>query len=187
MKSRRKHIYVFGIVFILLVGGISVAVFYRHSLPWRAYKIPSSGMAPTLKPGDHIVVDQTYYRGHKLTRGDIIVFLYPKDETKTFVKRVIGLEGEKLEIKDRVVYVDGLPIDDPWGVHTEDRILSGAVIPRDNYGPTIVPKGAAFVLGDNREHSLDGRFWGFLDVKKITGKVFFIYWSEDRERIGQMK
>jgi len=157
----------------------------------QAFKIPSSSMEPTLEVGDHILVSKFIYgiripyigkkflTFHKPKRGDIIVFLFPKDPKKDFIKRVIATEGEEVQIKNRKIFINGVPIDDPWGVYRE---RNGPFIPshfrsRDNYGPGVVPPHSLFVMGDNRDNSQDSRYWGFVDLSAVKGKAFIIYFS----------
>jgi signal peptidase I len=109
-------------------------------------------------------------------RGDIIVFKYPLDESKDFIKRVIGLPGEKLELRHQQVYINGMRLKETYVHHTEAPSLE-PVSPRDDLGPVIVPDGHVFVMGDNRENSHDSRKWGFLDLDKVRGKARWIYWS----------
>jgi signal peptidase I len=171
----------------------------------QAFKIPSGSMIPTLKIGDHILVNKFIY-GTKLpftdriiiplkrpNRGDIIVFKFPDDEKKDFIKRVIGLPGDIVEIKGKGVYINGSPIDDSYAVHSDPMVYPSGIQPRDNFGPLTVPQGSYFVMGDNRDFSLDSRYWGFVKLNKIKGKAFIIYWSwngEERwvrwERIGML-
>ena len=157
----------------------------------QAFKIPSSSMEPTLLVGDHILVSKFIYgiripyigkkflTFRKPKRGDIIVFIYPEDPKKDFIKRVIATEGEKVQIKKGEIFINGAPIEDPWGVYRE---RSGPLIPshfgpRDNYGPKVVPPNSLFVLGDNRDNSQDSRYWGFVDLSAVKGKAFIIYFS----------
>lgn len=112
-------------------------------------------------------------------RGDIIVFMFPEDETKDFIKRVIGLPGDKLEIKDKKVYVNGQRLTELYTQHVDPAVLAHTIQPRDNLGPITVPDDSYFVMGDNRDQSLDSRFWGFVKREKIKGKAFLIYWSWD--------
>lgn len=155
----------------------------------QAFKIPSGSMEPTLLIGDHILVNKFIY-GERIPftetkifdfrkpgRGEVIVFIYPKDESKDFIKRVIGVEGDKIEIKEKKLYVNDVLSNDPYGVYQDSSIIPGHVQPRDNYGPVVVPEDCLFVMGDNRDRSADSRFWGFVHVNKVKGKAFLIYWS----------
>ncbi|MBN1663200.1 MAG: signal peptidase I, partial [Deltaproteobacteria bacterium] len=114
-------------------------------------------------------------------RGDIIVFIYPEDRSKDFIKRVIGLGGDTIEIRNKKIFLNGLPYHDKAGVYSDDFIIPGSIQPRDNFGPVTVPKGAYFVMGDNRDQSADSRYWGFVPSRDVLGKAFIIYWSWDRE------
>ena len=155
----------------------------------KMYKIPSRSMVPTLLVGDQLVVNKLIY-GIKIPyfrntiipitdpqRGDIIVFIYPKDRSIDFIKRVIGVSGDTIEIKDKKIFINGKVFTDNTGIYTDKIIYPGSVQPRDNFGPITVPKGSLFVLGDNRDESMDSRFWGFVDLKDVQGKAFIIYWS----------
>ncbi len=158
----------------------------------QAFKIPSGSMIKTLLIGDHILVNKYVYgvrnpftrelwiKGETPHRGDVVVFIYPLDHTKDFIKRVIGLPGDTVEVRDKKVYVNGKPFHDPPGVqHTDPNIIPGTIQPRDNMGPVTVPKGHLFVMGDNRDQSYDSRFWGFVPIRDVKGKAFIIYWSWD--------
>ena len=179
----------------------------------QAFKIPSGSMKKTLLIGDHILVSKFSYGTHipneipfinvKLfddivlfskvpQRGDIIVFKFPKDETRDFIKRVIGLPGDLLEVKRQKVYINNKPYKDIHARHT-DSPSDSPLVPRDDFGPILVPDDHVFVMGDNRENSQDSRYWGYLNVKKIRGKALIIYWSWDRikswvrnERFGKI-
>jgi signal peptidase I len=139
----------------------------------QAFKIPSGSMLNTLLIGDQILVNKFIYKFKEPQRGDIIVFKYPRDERKDFVKRLIGLSGEKIEIVNNQVYINGRPLKEPYA------IFQGIPGAKENYGPRIIPKGYLFVMGDNRYNSADSREWGFLDRNKLKGKAFMIYWSWD--------
>jgi signal peptidase I len=141
-------------------------------------KIGAGSMSPTLLAGDHFLVDTLIYRFTSPVRGDVVVFKYPENETKKSVKRIIGMPGDNIEIRDKIVYVNEhkLP-DDDYTQRVDPEIIDGRINPRDNLGPVVVPAHSFFVLGDNRDQSLDSRFWGFLHRSKITGRARTIYWS----------
>jgi len=177
------------------VIAVVLALFIRTFVV-QAFKIPSGSMIPTLQIGDHILVSKFIY-GIRLPftdfvmipitrpgRGDIIVFRFPKDEKKDFIKRVIGIEGDKIEVKDKALYVNDVKQSEAYINRGEDAISRRRIPGRDNFGPVIVPPNAYFVMGDNRDHSLDSRFWGFVDFSKIKGEAFLIYWSWDKEGHG---
>ncbi len=165
-----------------ILVAVLIALFIRAFFV-QAYKIPSGSMEPTLLVGDHLLVLKCAYGiriplvGKYLLeysspkRGDIIVFIYPRDPKKDFIKRVIALPGENVRIIGRTVYINGTPLQDPWGVWSENDFL------RVNFGPVTVPKGHYFVLGDNRDNSMDSRYWGFVPKSNILGKALIIYWS----------
>ncbi len=166
----------------------------------QAFKIPSGSMKPTLLVGDHILVNKFIY-GIKLRvpftalnytlipisspkRNDVVVFIFPKETNKDFIKRVIGLPGDTVQIKNKQVYINNQPMEDLHGTHSDQRIIPEMEQPRDNTGPLVVPPGMIFVMGDNRDESYDSRFWGFVDQKLILGQAFIIYWSWDRTEFG---
>ncbi|MFN3476050.1 MAG: signal peptidase I [Candidatus Methylomirabilales bacterium] len=148
----------------------------------QAFKIPSGSMLPTLQIGDHILVNKFIYWFTAPKRGDIIVFKFPQDEGRDFIKRVIGLPGETVEIRGKQVFINGKPLEESYAIHLDPQVMVNPHSPRDSFGPVKVPEGHLFVMGDNRDHSMDSRFWGFLDLKKVKGKAFLIYWSWDGER-----
>lgn len=155
----------------------------------QAFKIPSGSMEPTLLVGDHILVNKFIY-GVKIPfarktiipvskpkRNDVIVFIYPVDTSKDFIKRVIGLPGDKVEILGHKVLINGKTFDDKHGYFTPDERNASHQDNVSKIGPISVPEGQYFVMGDNRDHSYDSRFWGFVPSKSIKGKAFIIYWS----------
>jgi signal peptidase I len=155
----------------------------------QAFKIPSGSMKPTLLIGDHLLVNKFIY-GVKIPfirktlisisepkRGDVVVFIYPEDRSKDFIKRVIGVGGDTIEIRNKKIFLNGLPYHDGHGVYTDDFVIPGAIQPRDNFGPFKIPPGALFTMGDNRDQSYDSRFWGVVDSKDVLGKAMIIYWS----------
>ncbi len=178
-----------------IIIAILIAAFIRTFVV-QAFKIPSGSMKPTLEIGDHILVNKFSY-GVKLPylrntiipvgqpqRGDIAVFIYPEDKSKDFIKRVIAVGGDTVEIRDKKLFVNGKAVDDPHGVHVEDVIYPRAIQRRDNFGPVKVPEGTLFVMGDNRDQSYDSRFWGFVKLEDVIGKAFIIYFSWDSENGG---
>lgn len=148
----------------------------------QAFKIPSGSMLPTLQIGDHILVNKFIFHFVSPQRGDIIVFRYPRDEGRDFIKRVIGVPGDKLMITKKQVLINDRLLNESYAVHADPNVQDGSLSPRDDYGPLIIPPGKYFMMGDNRDHSMDSRFWGLLDEGKIRGKAFIIYWSWDGEK-----
>jgi signal peptidase I len=118
------------------------------------------------------------YKSQKPRRGDIVIFQLPKDPSKYLIKRVIGMEGEKVEIVNNKIYIDHKLLDDPWGDFTKDYLAI------DTFGPVVVPKDSLFVLGDNRNNSQDSRYWGVVNVEKVRGKALYLYWAKNKSRIG---
>jgi len=162
----------------------------------QAFKIPSGSMKPTLLVGDHILVNKFIY-GVKFPfvkttlipitdpeRGDIVVFKFPEDPKKDFIKRVIGMPGDVVEIRNKKVYLNHKPMEDTYGTYLDPHVIPGSARPRDNFGPVTVPAQSIFVMGDNRDHSYDSRFWGFVDLSMLKGKAFIIYWSWNKENSG---
>jgi signal peptidase I len=155
----------------------------------QAFKIPSGSMEPTLVIGDHILVNKFIYgvkipftsirlfNLHKPQRGDVVVFIYPLDPSKDFIKRVVGVEGDTVKIVNKKLFINGSEVADPYAVYKEDTVFPAEVQTRDNFGPVTVPQGNLFVMGDNRDRSLDSRFWGFVPLEELRGKAFMIYFS----------
>lgn len=170
----------------IVIAGI-LAIIIRTFIV-QPFKIPSESMLNTLKIGDHLFVIEFIYGTHipfsdKIIlpladpqRGDIIVFKFPMDTSKDYIKRCIAVPGDKLQIINKKVYVNDMVIEEPYIVHGEDSVLPADVSTRDNYGPKIIPRNQFFMMGDNRDGSYDSRFWGFLDRKYILGKAVLIYW-----------
>ncbi|MDA8106836.1 MAG: signal peptidase I, partial [Nitrospiraceae bacterium] len=152
----------------------------------QAFKIPSGSMIPTLLVGDHILVNK-FLLGTPVDipftninlfhmpglrnpkRGDVIVFKYPEDPTRDFIKRVIGIGGDVVMEKDKNIYVNGRRLVEPYVQHVDNEIKPGQFDRRDNFGPIVVPKGSVFVMGDNRDQSYDSRYWGFVNDLEIKG------------------
>lgn len=175
-----------------IIIAILIALFLR-TFVIQAFKIPSRSMVPTLLVGDHLLVNKFIY-GVKIPflrktlipvtdpeRGDIIVFIYPKDRSKDFIKRVIGVGGDTIEIKNKKIFLNGKEYIDAYGIYSDNVIYPGSIQPRDNFGPVTVPQGELFVMGDNRDESADSRYWGFVDLQDVEGKALIIYWSWNRE------
>ena len=178
-----------------LVIAVILALFIRAFIV-QAFKIPSGSMKNTLLVGDYILVNKFIY-GVKLPftditvipvkepkRGDIIVFKFPLDTSKDFIKRVVGVGGDTVEVRNKKVYVNGEPQADDFTIHTKPYMLPAQVQPRDNFGPVTVPEGKLFMMGDNRDESNDSRYWGFVDLSAVRGKAFIIYWSWDKLDFG---
>jgi signal peptidase I len=153
-------------------------------------------MKQTLQIGDHILVNKFIY-GVKLPylqktiipvkqphRGDIIVFKFPVEPEKDFIKRVIGVGGDVVEGRNKQIYVNRQPIEEDYTIHTDPHIDPAGSQSRDNFGPIRVPENKLFVMGDNRDQSFDSRFWGFVDLKVVSGEAFMIYWSWDSDNFG---
>jgi signal peptidase I len=170
---------------------VVIALFIRTFIV-QAFKIPSGSMLETLQIGDHILVNKFIY-GIKIPftdgqilipikepqRGDIVVFKYPEDPSKDFIKRVVAVAGDTVSIADKQLYVNGEPVtDEPYAMYS--RYPTHV----DNMRPVKVPENKLFVMGDNRDNSHDSRFWGFVDLSSVKGKAFMIYWSWDREKFG---
>jgi len=134
----------------------------------QAFKIPSGSMIP---------MNTVIWHRADPKRFDVVVFRYPIDPSKDFIKRVIGLPGDKIFIRNKRVYVNNKELHEPYVQHTDPRIFPPEVSPRDNMGPIVVPAHSLFVMGDNRDESYDSRFWKFVDFSALKGKAFIIYWS----------
>jgi signal peptidase I len=170
-----------------IVIAILLALFIRTFIV-QAFDIPSGSMEPTLLPGDYILVNKFIYgmripymnkrllsyKEPKL--GDVIVFIYPNDPSKDFIKRVIGVEGETVQIISGKIYINNKLIPDLWGYFNKNE-PPGFISTVENFGPIAVPKGSLFVMGDNRNNSEDSRFWGVLPLDNVLGKAFVIYFS----------
>jgi signal peptidase I len=191
-STLREYVEAFGMAILL-------ALFIRTFLV-QAFKIPSGSMLPTLQIGDHLLVNKLLYglripilekrvlQVYQPEHDDVVVFRFPEDRDKDFIKRVKAVGGETIEIKNKVVHVNGEAIDDPYAfiapnspVFPSCAVRRGSQCERDNFGPVTVPEGHVFVMGDNRDHSHDSRFWGTVPVDDILGKAFILYWSWDSE------
>ena len=182
-----------------IVIAVILALFIRTFVV-QAFKIPTGSMEENLLIGDHLLVNKFIFGPTEtrferallpvgtLARGNVIVFKYPEEPERDFIKRVIGLPGETVEVRDKKVYVNGQPLDEPY-VHflrptsaesAFHEVTSFDV--RERYGPVTVPPNQFFVMGDNRDNSQDSRYWGFVKRDKIKGKAFLIYWSWDSDQ-----
>ena len=171
------------------IGLAVILALFIRTFVIEPFEIPSGSMTNTLLIGDRILVNKFIY-GVKLPftdkviipvrnieHNDVVVFEFPLDPENDFIKRVVGLPGDTVEIHDKQVLVNGRPVQEPYTRHTDAGIIPAGAQPRDNLGPIVVPEGKLFVMGDNRDQSYDSRFWGFVNKAKVKGKAFVIYWS----------
>jgi signal peptidase I len=188
-----------------LIVETALFVFFVMTFVVQAFQIPTGSMEGTLLVGDFLLVNKFAYAdpsssledwllpNKKLERGDIVVFKYPKQLSKDFVKRLIALEGEEVKIRDKQVYINGSPIIENYKVHNDSQVYTESNsyhyddFIRDNFGPITVPPGQCFVLGDNRDNSMDSRYWGTLPLQYIKGKPWIIYFSYKAERDAYLK
>ncbi len=185
---------------VIVVGLLVVSLF--RGVVAQAYQIPSGSMEKTLLIGDFLFINKMIYgpelapgfHGHTLfdvrfpairkpRPGDIIVFRYPLDPAVDYIKRCVAVEGQTVELRNKVLYVDGKPQAEPYVTHGDPRVLRGGESPRDNFGPITVPPDHLFMMGDNRDNSFDSRFWGPLPLKLVKGKAMFLYLSWDAARM----
>ena len=189
-KSTLREYYEALLIAIIFVNFARIFVF-------QAFKIPTGSMEDNLKVGDHIIVNKFIYGPvpqpwlkafplRDIQRKDIIVFRYPLQPETDYVKRVIGLPGDTLMVRDKNVYINGKKLDEPYTIH-EDPVVYPAqqALPepyrsRDQYGPYTVPEEHYFAMGDNRDRSSDSRFWGTVPRSMIKGRAFMVYWSWGR-------
>src|SRR5688500_4707183 len=180
-----------------IVIAVILALFIRTFVV-QAFKIPTGSMEENLLIGDHLLVnkfalgpstsaaERTLLPIATIDRGDVVVFKYPQEPERDFIKRVIGLPGETFELKHKKVYINGQPIDEPY-VHflippSSEGQEVAAYDQRENYGPVTVPANQYFVMGDNRDNSQDSRWWGYLPRENVKGKALLIYWSFESDR-----
>jgi signal peptidase I len=176
-----------------IIVAVLLALFVRTFVV-QAFKIPSGSMLPTLQIGDHLLVNKFSY-GVKLpvmgttlysrpgpARGDVVVFRFPRDRSLDYIKRVVAICGDSIEITDKQVFLNGKQVENTHAHFTSLDVMRAAGGPRDNFGPVTVPDGKIFVMGDNRDNSYDSRFWGFVDLQDVRGKAMIIYWSWDVEQ-----
>jgi signal peptidase I len=179
-----------------IIIAVILALFIRTFVV-QAFKIPTGSMENNLLIGDHLLVNKfivgpTASSVEKallpvgtIKRGDVIVFKYPEEPSRDFIKRVIGLPGETLELRDKKVSINGRPLDEPY-VHFLEPVGDAQEVTssdlRETYPPATVPEGFYFVMGDNRDNSQDSRYWGFLPRSYIKGRALMIYWSYESGR-----
>jgi signal peptidase I len=174
-----------------LLIAVALALFAR-TFVFQAFKIPTGSMEPNLLVGDHLIVNKTIFSPattglerallprRDIRRGEVVVFKFPEDPARDFIKRVIGLPGDQLELRRKTIYINGQPLDEPY-VHflvplsPESERRTDEL--REEYGPVTVPPEQYFVMGDNRDNSVDSRYWGFLPATYVKGKALFIYFS----------
>lgn len=174
-----------------IVIAVILALFIRTFVV-QAFKIPTGSMEPNLLIGDHLLVNKFVLAPtateaerrllpiDRVRRGDVVVFKYPEDPERDFIKRVIGLPGETVELRNRQVFIDGRPIDEPYAHYAQPSDPDNneyAFDGRRQYGPVTVPAGHYFVMGDNRDNSQDSRYWGFLPAGYVKGRALMIYYS----------
>ena len=189
-KSTLREYYEALLIAIIFVNFARIFVF-------QAFKIPTGSMEDNLKVGDHIIVNKFIYGPvplpwlkafplRDIKRGDIIVFRYPMQPETDYVKRVIGLPGDTLMVRDKNVYINGKMLNEPYVVHDDPVVYpANPMLPdpyrsRDQYGPYTVPEEHYFAMGDNRDRSSDSRFWGTVPRSMIKGRAFMVYWSWGR-------
>jgi signal peptidase I len=188
---KRKHSSTFAEYAEALAVAVVLALFIRTFF-FQAFQIPSGSMEDTLLVGDYLFVNKFLYGaeipftgGKRLPglrdprRGDIIVFRYPKTEKEDYIKRCVGVEGDTILYMDKVLYVNGERIVEDF---TKLDGRSSNQGPQNHFGPFVVPKDHLFMMGDNRDHSSDSRFWGPVNKRLLRGKAIFIYWSWDNVR-----
>lgn len=192
MRADKKTKSVFREYAEAIIIAVLLALFIR-TFVMQAFKIPSGSMLPTLQIGDHLLVNKFIYgirvpvSGKLLLpikdpqRGDVMVFRFPEDRSVDYIKRVVGVAGDRIEIVNKRLLVNGAKVEDLHASFTSVINLPANVSPKDNYGPVVVPDGKLFVMGDNRDNSSDSRFWGYVDEADILGKAIIIYWSWDLE------
>jgi signal peptidase I len=182
-----------------IVIAVILALFIRTFVV-QAFKIPTGSMEENLLIGDHLLVNKFIFAPaatglegallpvKSINRGDVIVFKYPEEPDRDFIKRVIGLPGETVEVREKKVYVNGTALDEPYAHYllpvstpSEFHEVTSFDV-RERYGPVTVPAGHYFVMGDNRDNSQDSRYWGFLPRDFVKGKALVIYWSYEAER-----
>ena len=194
-RYNRWYVYLLVILIVSLVDYSVETVFIKNGVI-KGYKIPAGAMMPTLLIGDHLVCDLSYYRSHNPQRGDIVIFKFPMDESKDYIKRIIGIPGDTIQIVNDDVYINNEKMDLKFVGKCSLEHGIGADIYQETlgnvsyqildqnkryeyFGPITVPEGEYFVMGDNRDYSNDSRHWGMVKRHQIFGKPAFIYFSWD--------
>ena len=159
----------------------------------QVYQISSGDMKPTLLLGDRILVDKNIYQINEPKRGEIVIFPYPVNQKQDFIKRIVAIGGDTIEIKEKQVYLNGELLSESYAVHKDPHMIPADQHPRDFFGPVVIPEDSVFTMGDNRDNSYDSRFWGFVKKDTIKAKIINLYWSWDKEtsevrwgRIGRL-
>lgn len=176
----RWYVHVIAIVLNTLLAGPLITFPIRGPTGISITRVASNTLEPALMEGDYVVLGLRPYERDTPRRGDVVVFPYAKDPSKQFIKRIVGLEGESVEIVNKGVHIDGRPIADPWGVFHDRDVIPASKGPRDNIPRTVVPRGFVFVLGDNRDISFDSRYFGPVETRTIVGKALFVLWGKGK-------
>jgi len=178
--SRKEHKPPSKLKIYLEVGVLALLIaFLLRTYVVQAFRIPSGSMEDALYAGDFVLVYKLAYQlGEEPKQDEVAVFHYPLNPSKTYIKRIVALPGQTVQIIDKQVYINGQPWVDPLTVkHKDNQVYPAALSNRDNFGPFQVPQEQYFVLGDNRDDSQDSRVWGFVDKEHLVGKALFVYWS----------
>jgi len=164
----------------LIAGGYN-AIFRQSLIGIKSFYLPSESNEPTLLIGDQVIVD---LRKKTPIKGTFVVFKSVDDPERVFLKRVIAVQGDVVGIKNKHVFVNNVMLNEPYSVHNDNKVIPKNVSSRDNFGPIQIPTGKVFVMGDNRDHSFDSRFFGPIDEGAIIGTPLYIYWARDKKRLG---
>lgn len=165
------YLYILVIAIILIVNVFLLA----PNLPVKSYRSAGSSMAPALRDGDRFMVNQLYYRNHQPKRGDLVLFIPPSDSKRLYIKRIVALGGDQLEIKETGIFINGAPLKRTWTTLEESAVPFTGDVPKDT----------VFVVGDNLNASKDSREFGPVKLQDLKGKVLYLFWSNDKKRIGQ--
>jgi signal peptidase I len=175
---------------LTVAGGLLASQIVRFS-PMRTFRLVSANMEPSIHEGDLVFADLTRYRSSAPVRGDVVLFERADRPGIWSVSRVIGLEGEEVQVRNKRVFLNGQPLSDPWARHTDpvthavNALFPGPLRQRDQYPARMVPEGTVFLMGDNRDNSYDSRFLGPVPLSALRGRLLYVYWSSDEARIGR--